>query len=143
MNPRVGIARGSINRSGDGKRRHGRFRVWLAVFAAGAVVFCSAANASGIDNPVLRSRLAETRALDDAGRFEQAIRRYRELLRQYPDSAEARLGLANDLARTANCADSPAPETSAASVSSVAQEAVRGICYFRRHDMPAAIERLS
>src|SRR5579863_9429935 len=121
-------------------RRH---RAWLRSIAAGAALFCAGLDASGSDTQTQRSGLAEVRTLDQEGRLDQAVRRYRELLRRYPESTEVRLRLANDLARTAKCEDSSEPENLETGPAGAAQETVVGICHFRRNEMPTALADLT
>ena len=109
---------------------------------AALVLFSAAACASGSEAQ-LQSRLAVLNKLDREGRVEEAIRRYRDLLRQYPESPEVRLGLANDLARAARCDDVPESDGPAIRAAGTAREIVIGICHFRRNEMSDAIARLS
>jgi tetratricopeptide (TPR) repeat protein len=122
------------------KRRCFQARVWP--IAASVGLLWAGPYAFGVDTHNLQSRVAEANALDQEGRFDQAIRRYRELLRQYPTSPEVRLRLGNDLARTAKCEDPAEPETSATGPAGIAQQVVIGICHFRRNEMPAAVAHL-
>src|SRR5690348_4901894 len=90
-------------------KNHGHRR--LASVAVAVACFCAAGFVSGSDSGTLQSRLEEIQVLDREGRVDQAIERYRDLLRQHPDSAEVRLGMANHLARGAKCEDWPTAES--------------------------------
>jgi predicted Zn-dependent protease len=105
-----------------------------------ALVFVNVHGWAGVAQ-TLQSKLAAIKVLDDEGKADEAVAEYRELLGRYPDSPEIRLGLANDLARTARCEDFPEGQSSR--VPGAAREAVTGICRFRRNEMPAAITDLT
>lgn len=105
----------------------------------GAALVCPDPRALGSDPNTLKRNLAELKLLDDQGRPDQAIPQYRKLLREYPESAQVRLGLANDLAREDRCEDVPEPT----SPRSAAGAVVSGICDFRRNNLTNAIARLS
>lgn len=106
---------------------------------AGTAAICGQA-----ETEAPQATLREVQALDHNGQYERAIRGYRDLLRQYPGSPEVRLGLAQDLARTGQCrpTDPPASQNSASAGSRAAQDAVIGICSFRRSDFPTALAHL-
>jgi Flp pilus assembly protein TadD len=95
------------------------------------------------DAQTMHSKLAEIRALDQGGRFDEAIREYRELLHQYPESTEVRLGMANDLARTDKCEDSSESADPGSGLEPAALEIVTGICDFRRNEISAAVSHLT
>jgi tetratricopeptide (TPR) repeat protein len=118
------------------------FAVKRSLLAGAVALFCASPCASALGTRDLQSKLAELRALDQGGRFDEAIRRYRELLRGYPDSTEVRLGLANDLARTDKCQDGSDSTDSAVGQAGVEQELIIGICHFRRNEISAALPHL-
>jgi len=65
------------------------------------------------------------------------------LLRQFPGMPDAQPGLANDLALLDRCeAAAPGPSDSPTGSARGEQEAVAGICYYRRNDLRAAIKHL-
>jgi tetratricopeptide (TPR) repeat protein len=118
------------------RRRHCVSRAGVVLAAVGLATG-AARNASAESR---QADLEQVKTLERNGQYEQAIRRYRELFRQYPDSPEIRLGLATDLARSGQCeeVDSPRSRNPAASLARAGREAVAGICYFRRGDFAAA-----
>jgi tetratricopeptide (TPR) repeat protein len=120
------------------RSRSGRIDVGLIMMLSCAGLCASSGSAQD-----LRSGLAAIQALDDAGRLDQAVPQYRDLLRQHPDSTLIRLGLANDLAQTGKCEDFPESDSSSAGSAGAAREVVIGICHFRRNEIAAALTHLT
>ena len=106
------------------------------------LLICSGARAAPQDPKASQPGLAEARSLDQQGRFEEAIHLYRDLLHREPSSPNARLGLANDLARRGECADALDSASAATGLLETARLVVEGMCDFRANDLPAAIGRL-
>jgi len=102
--------------------------------------------ASTQDAPAFRDVHAgamEARALDQAGQYDEAATKWRRLLRQFPGTAEAELGLANDLALLDRCEKDGFPELgSSPAKTSEEQDVVAGICQYRRNALPAALKHL-
>ena len=88
--------------------------------------------------------LNDVRALDQAGKHDQAVTQWRRLLRQFPGMSEAQLGLADDLALLDRCDDAATSgsEGSPAGRAIGQQELVAGVCYYRRSNLPAALKHL-
>jgi tetratricopeptide (TPR) repeat protein len=98
-------------------------------------------------SPSLRTSdagLREARALDQAGKYNQAVVQWRQLLRKFPDIPEAELGLADDLALLDRCEEKESPKLndSLPGLPTGEQATITGICYFRRNDLPGALKHL-
>jgi predicted Zn-dependent protease len=123
------------------RRHHGL--TGLGMMAA-AVALAAATQQPGAQARSLEEGLAEARTLEQEGRYDQAVSRYRELLQRFPGSGEVRRGLAEDLAKTGHCEEVPSLESGnpAAAGNPGEQEAVVGACYFRRNDLQTALVHL-
>ena len=98
-------------------------------------------------SPSLRTSdagLTEARALDQAGKYDQAVVQWRQLLREFPNNPEAELGLANDLALLDRCEEKESPKSndSLPGLPTGERATITGICCYRRNDLPAAVKYL-
>jgi tetratricopeptide (TPR) repeat protein len=96
-------------------------------------------------SPSLRSSdagLTEARALDQAGKYDQAVVQWRLLLRRSPDIPEVELGLADDLALLNRCEKDGSAKSDDSSAAAGEGAITIGICHYRRNDLPAAIKYL-
>jgi predicted Zn-dependent protease len=127
----------------EGHERLSWLGLGIALAAASLALATSARQASaGFQDK--QTALREVRALDEAGKHDQAIAQWRQLLRQFPGMPEAQLGLADDLAFLDRCAEAATSGSEGSPVGQATreQEAVAGVCYYRRNDVPAAVKHL-
>jgi len=114
------------------------FLSFHALLLSGASVY-----ATGRDQPE-QEALARSRALEDQGAYDRAAEQYQAILREFPSSTEARLGLGRDLARIGRCKEAanaliPLPPSSE---SQGETETMIGVCYFRAGRFALAISYL-
>jgi predicted Zn-dependent protease len=117
--------------------------LWLGIVLAFASLTSTATpqdNSAAVRSA--QTDLAEVRALDRTGKHDQAVTKWRLLLRKFPGMGEASLGLADDLALLNRCEDDGAPGANDSSAARAGQAAVAGICYYRRNDLPNALRHL-
>lgn len=117
---------------------------WLGIVFAVASLTAAAARQESPAFHDPQTGLNAVRALDQAGKYDRAVEQWRRLLHQFPGLTEARLGLADDLALLDRCekAGTTGSEGSPAEPANGEQEAVTGVCYYRRNDLPAALKHL-
>ncbi len=89
--------------------------------------------------------LADAKSLEERGSFEEAIQKYRAILKDSPSSAPARRGMAIDLAKLGRCDEAQAAFGSVTpptphSLNETEQSV--GACYFRMHNYKQAIIHL-
>src|SRR5438876_6305907 len=114
------------------------FLSFHALLLSGASVY-----ATGRDQPE-QEALARSRAIEDQGAYDRAAEQYQAILREFPSSTEARLGLGRDLARIGRCKEAanaliPLPPSSE---SQGETETMIGVCYFRAGRFALAISYL-
>jgi tetratricopeptide (TPR) repeat protein len=116
----------------------------LGMMAAAATLAVLSAQPAWTQGRSLEEGLSEARTLEQEGKYDEAIRRYRELRQKFPDSREIRRGLAEDLAKTGRCEEVAALESGgpAGGRTSNNQETLVGSCYFRRNDVQTAVVHL-
>lgn len=124
--------------------RRGRSLAWLGVVAAVLALAVAVGRCAGAEAQSLKVGLAEVRSLEQQGQYDRAIQRNRELLRQFPDSAEIRQGLAQDLAKIGRCEEAASVGSASPAAGQIRgdQETVIGSCYFRKNDLSAALMHL-
>jgi tetratricopeptide (TPR) repeat protein len=139
----IPMVRGSYLPGAKGNRRR-RQAVGPGLAAAATIVAAILAQAAWSQARSLEQGLAEARTLEKKGQYDQAIRRYRELWQQFPDSPEIWRGLAEDLVKTGRCEEVTALESGSAAAgrASSKPEAAIGACYFRRNDLQPAVAHL-
>ena len=137
------LDRGHYRTAAEGNTRLPRV-TGFGVMAAAAILAAISAEPVWSQGRSLEEGLAEARTFEKEGQYDQAIRRYRELRQQFPDSAEIRRRLAEDLAKTGRCEEVTALESGspAAGRTSSKQEALLGACYFRGNDVQKAVVHL-
>jgi predicted Zn-dependent protease len=118
-----------------------RQRLGIALAAASLTLAASVRHGGAAGFQDQQTGLRQVRALDDAGKYDQAVVQWRQLLRKFPGLPEAQLGLANDLALLNLCEEADSNDSPAGRPADE-QEVVACICYYRRNDMPAAIRHL-
>ena len=120
-------------------------RARLAFLATGLVLTVALRlSAAGAGTQAPEAGLAEVRALEHQGQYDQAVARGRELLKQFPHAAEIRQRLAKDLARNGKCEEAGSLYAAAPASGQAAsnRETVIGSCYFYKSDFPAALTHL-
>lgn len=113
---------------------------WLGIILAATLPAAVTARQAGRSLRASDAALTEVRALDQAGKYDQAIAQWRRLLRRSPGMAQAELGLADDLALLNRCEDEVPGSNDP--LSAQEQATVTGICYYRRNDLPNALKNL-
>ncbi len=121
-----------------------RSRAWVGLVAAVVAQSAAVGQCAVSEAQNLKAGLAEVRSLELQGQYDQAIQRNRELLRQFPHSAEIRQGLAQDLAKLGHCEEAASVGSAGSAAGKIRgdQETVIGTCYFRRKDLSAALMHL-
>jgi predicted Zn-dependent protease len=129
-------------RAKESRRHHGLAR--LGMMAAAVALAAAPTHQAGAQARSLEEGLAEVKTFEKEGQYDEAIRLYRELLQRFPGSGEVRRGLAEDLAKAGHCEEVPSLDSGnpAAARSPGDQEAVVGVCYFRRNDLQTALLHL-
>lgn len=88
--------------------------------------------------------LAAAGAAEDKGSYEEAIEGYRAILKQFPSSREAKLGLGRNLAKVGDCAKAEAvlKSVKGPSARGSGPEDWLGLCYLRTGEPEKAIAEL-
>jgi tetratricopeptide (TPR) repeat protein len=138
----IPMVRGHYLPRTGGKRQRPR-AAGFGILSAAATLAAVTAQAAWSQAWSLEKDLAEVRTFEKKGQYDEAIRRYHELRQKFPDSAEIRRGLAEDLAKTGRCEEVAALESGPAGGRTPnKQETLVGACYFRRNDVQTAVAHL-
>jgi tetratricopeptide (TPR) repeat protein len=114
----------------------------LSVLCADPAISTTLLAHSEMPASTAESTLGDAKSLENRGAYEEALQKYKAVLKDSPSSSPARRGVGRSLAKLGRCNEAEAVFKPVTPLSALETEESLGVCFFRMHKYDAAIIHL-